>query len=72
MTVGSAGAMNVALKAILDPADEVIVLVPFFPEYRFYIENHAGKMVSVETGDDSGLHRRQRQPWHRQQRHRRD
>ena len=49
MTVGSAGAMNVALKAILDPADEVIVLVPFFPEYRFYIENHGGKMVSVET-----------------------
>jgi aspartate aminotransferase len=52
MTVGSAGAMNVALKAILDPGDEVIVLVPFFPEYRFYIENHGGKMVSVETGDD--------------------
>jgi aspartate aminotransferase len=49
MTVGSAGAMNVALKAILDPGDEVIVLVPFFPEYRFYIENHGGKMVSVET-----------------------
>ncbi len=52
MTVGSAGAMNVALKAILDLGDEVIVLVPFFPEYRFYIENHGGKMVSVETGDD--------------------
>ncbi len=51
MTVGSAGAMNVALKSILDPGDEVIVLVPFFPEYRFYIENHAGKMVRVETDE---------------------
>ncbi len=49
MTVGSAGAMNVALKSILDPGDEVIVLVPYFPEYRFYIENHAGKVVPVET-----------------------
>ena len=52
MTVGSAGAMNVALKSILDPEDEVIVLVPFFPEYRFYIENHAGKMVSVQTDEN--------------------
>ena len=51
MTVGSAGAMNVALKAILDPGDEVIVLVPYFPEYRFYIENHAGRMVRVETDE---------------------
>ncbi|HEY1203667.1 MAG: pyridoxal phosphate-dependent aminotransferase [Bryobacteraceae bacterium] len=51
MTVGSAGAMNVALKSILDPGDEVIVLVPYFPEYRFYIENHAGTVVRVETDD---------------------
>jgi aspartate aminotransferase len=51
MTVGSAGAMNVALKSILDPGDEVIVLVPYFPEYRFYIENHAGRVVPVETDD---------------------
>ncbi len=49
MTSGSAGAMNVALKAMLDPGDEVIVLVPYFPEYRFYIENHAGVVVPVET-----------------------
>jgi aspartate aminotransferase len=49
MTNGSAGAMNAVLKAMLDPGDEVIVLFPYFPEYRFYIENHAGKMVRVET-----------------------
>jgi aspartate aminotransferase len=49
MTVGSAGACNVILKSILDPGDEVIVLMPFFPEYRFYIANHGGRMVSVET-----------------------
>lgn len=52
MTVGAAGACNVLLKSILDPGDEVIVLNPFFPEYQFYITNHAGKMVVVETDDE--------------------
>ena len=55
MTVGSAGAMNTALKAILDPGDEVIVLIPFFPEYEFYITNHGGKMVSVETDENFSI-----------------
>ena len=49
MTVGSAGACNVILKSILDPGDEVIVLAPYFSEYRFYIANHGGRMVPVET-----------------------
>ena len=49
MTVGSAGACNVILKSILDPGDEVIVLTPYFAEYQFYISNHGGCMVPVET-----------------------
>jgi aspartate aminotransferase len=49
MTVGSAGACNVILKSILDPGDEVIVLMPCFSEYQFYIANHGGCMVPVET-----------------------
>jgi aspartate aminotransferase len=52
MTSGAAGAINTILKSILDPGDEVIVLSPYFPEYRFYIENHGGRMVLVETGAD--------------------
>jgi aspartate aminotransferase len=52
MTVGSSGAINVLLKSLLDPGDEVIILVPFFPEYQFYIENHAGRMVLVETDNE--------------------
>jgi aspartate aminotransferase len=52
MTSGAAGAINTVLKSILDPGDEVIVLNPFFPEYRFYIENHGGRMVPVETTAD--------------------
>jgi aspartate aminotransferase len=51
MTVGAAGAINVVLKSLLDPGDEVIILVPFFPEYQFYIENHAGRMVLVDADD---------------------
>jgi aspartate aminotransferase len=50
MTSGAAGALNVILKSILDPGDEVILLEPSFAEYRFYVSNHAGVDVSVETG----------------------
>ena len=40
MTGGAGGALNVALKSILDPGDEVIFFTPFFPEYFFYTDNH--------------------------------
>ena len=52
MTTGAAGAINTVLKSMLDPGDEVIVLNPYFPEYRFYIENHGGRVVPVETRAD--------------------
>jgi aspartate aminotransferase len=55
MTVGAAGAMNVALKSILDPGDEVIVLAPYFAEYLFYVANHAGVVRIVETTEDFDL-----------------
>ena len=49
LTCGAAGGMNVALRAICDPGDEIITLAPFFPEYRFYIEQAGGRMVLVQT-----------------------
>jgi aspartate aminotransferase len=55
MTVGSAGAINTVLKAMLDPGDEVIVPMPCFSEYQFYVANHAGIMVPVETDADFSL-----------------
>lgn len=55
MTVGAAGAMNATLRAILDPDDEVILLAPFFMEYRQYIDNHFGKAVIVATDEGSFL-----------------
>lgn len=55
MTAGCAGAMNAALKAILNPGDEVIVPMPCFPDYAFYISNYGGVMVPVETREDFSL-----------------
>jgi aspartate aminotransferase len=49
LTCGAAGGLNVALKALLDPGDEVLILAPFFPEYFFYTENHGGVARVVET-----------------------
>jgi aspartate aminotransferase len=52
MTNGAAGAINVVLKSILDPGDETILLNPYFPEYRFYVENHGGRVITVETDEN--------------------
>lgn len=49
MTCGAGGALNVVLKTILNPDEEVIILAPYFVEYKFYIENHGGKPIVVET-----------------------
>ncbi len=49
MTCGAAGGLNVVLKTILNPEDEVIVLAPYFVEYLFYIDNHGGVPVIVNT-----------------------
>lgn len=49
LTCGAAGGLNIALKALLDPGDEVIILAPYFPEYLFYVDNHGGLPRVVET-----------------------
>ncbi len=52
MSCGAGGALNVILKSLLDPGDEVIVLAPFFVEYPFYVENHGGVVKFVQTRKD--------------------
>lgn len=47
MTVGAAGGLNVILKSIIDPGDEVIAFAPYFGEYNNYVANFDGKMVIV-------------------------
>lgn len=48
MTVGAAGALNIVFKTILDPGDEVLVLAPYFGEYRGYVRNHQGIIKEVK------------------------
>jgi len=55
MTCGAAGGLNVVLKTILDQDEEVIVPKPFFVEYKFYIENHGGRIVMADTNSDFSL-----------------
>ncbi|MET0851241.1 MAG: pyridoxal phosphate-dependent aminotransferase [Candidatus Rokuibacteriota bacterium] len=52
MTVGAGAALNIVLKALLDPGDEVITVAPFFVEYVYYAENHGGRLVVVPPRAD--------------------
>ena len=47
MTVGAAGGLNVILKTLLNPGDEVIAIAPYFGEYNSYVSNYDGKIVVV-------------------------
>ena len=47
MTTGAAGGLNVVLKTILDPGDEVIVFTPYFGEYKNYVSNYDGVLCEV-------------------------
>jgi aspartate aminotransferase len=51
LTCGAAGGLNVLLKALLDPADEVVFFAPYFVEYHFYVDNHGGVPRVVDTDE---------------------
>ncbi|MGO9579247.1 MAG: pyridoxal phosphate-dependent aminotransferase [Desulfobaccales bacterium] len=51
LTCGASGGLNIILKALLDPGDEVVILAPYFPEYLFYADNHGGVAKVVETDE---------------------
>ncbi|MBW1901227.1 MAG: pyridoxal phosphate-dependent aminotransferase [Deltaproteobacteria bacterium] len=55
MTVGAGGGLNVVLKTLLDPGDEVIIPKPYFVEYNFYLDNHQGTPRLVRTKKDFSL-----------------
>ena len=55
MSCGAGGALNVILKSLLDPGDEVIILKPYFVEYPFYIENYQGIVKYADTKADFSL-----------------
>ena len=49
MTVGAAAGLAITLKAIINEEDEIIVISPYFPEYKTFIENAYGKMIEVKS-----------------------
>ena len=52
MTCGAGGALNVTMKALLDPGDEVVIFAPYFVEYLYYADNHGAscRVVPPDAG----------------------
>jgi aspartate aminotransferase len=55
MAVGAAGGLNTVFKTICNPGDEIIVIRPYFMEYRAYSSNHGAKLAEVDALDDFNL-----------------
>lgn len=53
MTVGAAGGLNVILKSLLNPGDEVIAFAPYFGEYRSYTNNYDGVLVEISPDTET-------------------
>jgi aminotransferase len=49
VTVGASQALDIALRAIVDPGDEVIVIEPSFVSYAPLVALAGGKAVTVQT-----------------------
>lgn len=47
MTVGAAASLAISIAALTDPGDEVVVISPYFPEYKVWIESARCTCVEV-------------------------
>lgn len=47
MTCGAAASISITLKALVKEGDEVIVVVPYFPEYAVWARAHGAEVVEV-------------------------
>ena len=56
MTCGAAASLNITLRALIsDPKDEIIVVIPYFPEYKVFIESQGGVPVFVQPDEHMNL-----------------
>lgn len=55
MTVGAGGGLNAVIKALIDPGDEVLAMVPYFVEYGFYADNHGATLTLAPTTSEFDL-----------------
>jgi len=53
MTVGAAGGLNVILKTLLNPGDEVLTFSPYFVEYGNYVGNYDGILKAVPADPET-------------------
>ena len=53
MTVGAASGLNITLKALLNPGDEVITFAPYFVEYGSYVRNYDGVLVVISPNTET-------------------
>lgn len=53
MTVGAAGGLNVILKTLLNPGEEVLTFAPYFGEYRSYVANYDGVLKAVPANTET-------------------
>ena len=51
MTAGASASLSIALSAIAEEGDEVIVFAPYFPEYRVFVEQAGAKFVAVQSAE---------------------
>ena len=47
LTCGAAASLSICFHALINPGDEVIVIAPYFPEYRVWIETAQAVCVEV-------------------------
>ena len=52
MTCGASASLNIIFKAIIESDDEIIVNIPYFPEYKVFIEGQGGKPVFVKCSEN--------------------
>lgn len=56
ITCGAAASLCITFKALAaDPSDEIIVLAPYFPEYKVFIEGQGARMNLVPNRNDMKL-----------------
>ncbi len=53
LTCGAAASISISLHAVANPGDEVIVIAPYFPEYRVWIETCGATCVEVMADPDT-------------------
>jgi aspartate aminotransferase len=52
MSCGTAGALNIVFKALLNPGEEVITFSPYFFEYEVFVDNHQGVLKVIPSDEN--------------------